>query len=350
MNTLIRHNVQAMTAYTPGEQPDDPAIVKLNTNENPYPPSPAAWTGLQDLQEKAWRLYPDPVCRALRESIARAHGCTPDHVICGNGSDEILALCFRAFVETDSVVGYFDPSYSLYPVLAAIQDCRTIPVPLNEDFTTPLLPVDFRASLFLWTNPNAPTSLASPVAEVEAFARRFDGVLVVDEAYADFADEHALSLALKYPHVLVTRSFSKSYSLAGLRLGYAVGHPELIQALYKIKDSYNVNAVTQWIGRLAMDDQAHMHANVRAIRATRDRVSSALREQGFSVLPSQTNFIWVYHPDHDARKLYDGLRAQNILIRYFPSHPATRRHIRITIGTDQQMNVFLSAIKEILQT
>jgi len=349
MNTFIRQNVQAMTAYTPGEQPDDPRVLKLNTNENPYPPSPAALRVLNGIEAGVFQLYPDPLCRRLRETIAHVHGCSPDHVFCGNGSDEILALCFRAFVEDDGVVGYFDPSYSLYPVLAAIHDCRSVPIPLQSDFRVTPLPDTYRASLFFWTNPNAPTSLACPVAWIEQSAKQFEGVLVVDEAYADFADAHAISLALQYPNVLVTRSFSKSYSLAGIRLGYALGHPGLIQALYKIKDSYNVNALTQKIGCAAMEDQEHMRANVRAIRTTRDRVIGAMRERGFDVLPSQTNFIWAKHPARDARTLYDGLRAQNILIRYFSSHPATSDHLRVTVGADAHMDRFIEALDAVVE-
>ena len=252
MNKLIRKAVQKMNPYTPGEQPNDPGIVKLNTNENPYPPSPKIAAVMQRPFETL-RLYPDPLCVRLREGIARLHGCRVEQVFVGNGSDEVLALCARAFVEPAGSIGYFEPSYSLYPVLAAIQELETRPVRLTRDFGW-TMPPRYSASLFFLANPNAPTSIQYPAATVARFCRSFAGVVVIDEAYVDFASYHCANLALSLGNVLVARTMSKSYSLAGLRLGYALGPEALISALYKIKDSYNVDRLAQAIALAAITD------------------------------------------------------------------------------------------------
>lgn len=344
MSAYIRDNVAALHAYTPGEQPTDPAVVKLNTNENPYPPAPSVLDVLQRAPSDWFRLYPDPVARRLREAIARVHGCAVENVFCGNGSDEVLALCIRAFVPDHGRIGYFDPSYSLYPVLAAIANIGTVPLSLEEDFSWPVPEQSYDVPLFFWTNPNAPTSLLCPQDRIAAYADRSEGVVVVDEAYADFAEHNALALALERPNVLVTRSFSKSYSLAGARLGYAIGDAALIEALYKIKDAYNIDRLTQEVGRAAMEDQAYMQHNVTRIRTTRERVKQQLEQRGYFVYPSQTNFLWIRPPaETAAADLFNALRDQQIYVRYFAAE-RTRDHLRVTIGTDQQMDAFLSAL------
>ena len=251
---LLRESVRRMNGYVPGEQPTDPEFVKLNTNENPYPPSPLVAQLLQDFVVDSLRFYPDPVCHSLRHSLAKLHGCSPKQILIGNGSDEVLALCFRAFVERHALVGYFTPSYSLYPVLAAIEDLATYEVPLTRHFGW-TDPDPSRASLFVVTNPNAPTSLLFSRDDVVSFCKRASGVVVIDEAYVDFAPDHCMDLALDLPNVLVTRTVSKSYSLAGIRVGYIVGPESLVDALYKIKDSYNVNALSQSIAQAAMEDR-----------------------------------------------------------------------------------------------
>ncbi|HMP96993.1 MAG TPA: histidinol-phosphate transaminase [Kiritimatiellia bacterium] len=342
-SSMICRHVEALHAYVPGEQPKTPGLIKLNTNENPYPPSPRVLEVLRGLGEGALRLYPDPMCTALRERIAALHGVSPEQVFVGNGSDEVLALCTRAFVEDGGAIGYFEPSYSLYPVLSDIRPAQRRPVPLGEDFSW-RMPEDDHASLFYLTQPNAPTSLAFPRERIEAFARAFRGVLLIDEAYADFAPETFMDLAATFDHVLVSRSLSKSYSLAGARAGYAVGPSRLIAALHKIKDSYNVNAITQAIALAALDDQAAMRANVARIIATRERIAGALTRRGYVVHPSATNFLWVRPPaGQPAAGVFARLRERNILIRYFPG-PATGDHLRITIGTDEQMDAFLAAL------
>lgn len=342
---MIRKAVEQLSAYTPGEQPRGTGVIKLNTNENPYPPSPKVAGAMKNIDPAKLRLYPDPVCTSLRKKIATYHSCGVEQVFVGNGSDEVLALALRAFVERNGSVGYFDPSYSLYPVLAAIEGIRTAPVSLADDFGwTPPSLAD--TSLFFLTNPNAPTSLLFSKSDVSAFCRSYPGVVLIDEAYVDFAPGHCVDLSLQLPNVLCARSLSKSFSLAGLRIGYAVGSVGLIEALYKIKDSYNVSYLAQELASAAMEDIAWMRANVERIRTTRDRVAGVLTGWGNFVYPSATNFIWVRPAGKPAREIFESLRSRNIFVRYFPG-PRTGNHIRITIGTDEQMDAFLAAWREV---
>jgi histidinol-phosphate aminotransferase len=347
MSDLIRKSVQAMEGYVPGEQPKLDDIVKLNTNENPYLPSPDVQDILQMIDISVLSRYPDPVCLELRKVIAELHGCAVENVFVGNGSDEVLALCIRSFVERDGSVGYFDPSYSLYPVLADIEDVEKRPVPLTPAFGWNM-PKDYKASLFFLTNPNAPTSLKYNRSDVESFVKGFGGVVLIDEAYADFADENCMDLALDNTNVLVARTLSKSYSLAGIRLGYCVGAAELIGAMFKIKDSYNVNYLTQEVARVAVLDQDTMKANVSAIVETRRMVSKKLSELGFEVADSQTNFLWVKPLGTDAKTLFNALRKKNIIVRYFAKDEQTNKHLRITVGTAPEMLRFLDAVEEIV--
>jgi histidinol-phosphate aminotransferase len=338
----IRRSVRLLKAYTPGEQPKARGVIKLNTNENPYPPSPKVAAALRGLNAERLRLYPDPVSADLRRRIARMHACAMEQVFVGNGSDEVLALCARAFVERYGAVGYFEPSYSLYPVLAAIEGLRTKPVPLSRDFSW-TMPSGYRASLFFLTDPNAPTSLSFPRPRVAAFCREFRGVVLIDEAYADFARGNCMDLALRRNNVIVCRSLSKSYSLAGLRVGYAVGPRPLIAALYKIKDSYNVSLIAQKLALAALSDVPYMRRNVKRIVATRERVAGVLRTRGFEVPPSDTNFLWVRPPAGSARRVFEALRERNIFVRHFPG-PRTGEYLRITVGTARQMRALLRVL------
>ena len=341
---MICKNVQALTAYTPGEQPKDAGIIKLNTNENPYPPSPKVAEALRTFDVARLRLYPDPVFMALRRRIAEIHGCTVEQVFIGNGSDEILALCTRAFVENDGSVGYFEPSYSLYPVLADIRGAARRPVALGPGFTW-RTPADDTASLFFITNPNAPTSLLHDKASVAAICRTFRGVVLIDEAYGDFADDTCMDLALATDNAntLVMRTFSKSFSLAGLRFGYVIGPAALVGALYKIKDSYNMDMLAQVVGLAALNDLPYMQENVRRIRATRARLTAELRRRGWTVCESQTNFLFARPPDGDAVRRFEALKAAKIYVRYFPG-PETGEYLRITIGTEAQTDALLARI------
>lgn len=347
MSDLIRKSVQAMSGYIPGEQPKDEDIIKLNTNENPYLPSADVQDILSMIDIAVLSRYPDPVCMELRKVIADLHGCDVEHVFVGNGSDEVLALSIRAFVEREGSVGYFDPSYSLYPVLSDIEDLEKKPVSLDAAFGWQM-PADYSASLFFLTNPNAPTSLAFSKKNVSSFVADFDGVVLIDEAYADFADENCMELALHHDNVLVARTLSKSYSLAGIRLGYCVGHADLIGAMHKIKDSYNVNYLTQEIARVAILDQDTMKANVQAIVETRRLVSEKLEEFGFEVADSQSNFLWVKPLGLTAKTLFEALRKKKIIVRYFGSDERTKDYLRITIGTAPEMFKFLDAVEEIV--
>lgn len=345
MSTFIRKSVQELAAYTPGEQPKVEGLVKLNTNENPYPPSPAVARAVAGYAVDSLRLYPDPVCGALRERIASISGCAAEQVFVGNGSDEVLRLCTRAFTQPGGAVASFDPSYSLYPVLAAAEEVgfRTVPLPDGFGWTEP--PADLAASLFFLANPNAPTGVFYPVEAIRAFCRRFKGVVLVDEAYVDFSGgRDCRALAQSLPNVLVCRTLSKSFSLAGLRIGYAVGSAELIRALYKLKDSYNVDRLAQAIAQAAMEDLPWMQENARRIVATRERVAGELDKRGFHVVPSAANFLFVAPPPGTAAAdLFAALRERKILVRYFPGG-RVGNYLRVSIGTDAQMDAFLAAV------
>lgn len=348
MSEFIRKSVQEMAGYIPGEQPRGGKFVKLNTNENPYPPSPAVMEALKVFHPNDLHFYPDPVSTSLRNRIAEIHDCASDEVFVGNGSDEILALCTRAFVENDGSIGYFDPSYSLYPVLAAIREVETKPVSLTADFKWNI-PKTHSSSLFFLANPNAPTGIIFDHEKVKKFCSEYTGVVVIDEAYVDFADQDCVSLAKEYDNVIVMRTLSKSYSLAGLRLGYAIGERSLIDALMKIKDSYNVDSITQYIGLAALSDLYHMHANAGRIKVTRGRLVNELEKLGFSVCPPQANFVWAKPKNIKAETLFKKLKERKILIRYF-SGKKTGKYVRITVGTDEEIDLLLEAIREIIKT
>ncbi len=334
----IRRNVDAMTGYVPGEQPKDRDLVKLNTNENPYPPTPRIAEYLKGLDPEELRLYPDPVSTRLRQKIADTHGCGIDNVFAANGSDEVLALCTRAFVENDGSIGFFNPSYSLYPILADIRGVGSRVVELDDKFAW-RMPSDHRSDLFFLTNPNAPTSLQYDREAVYSFCKGFDGVVLIDEAYVDFASYDCIDMALELGNVLVARSFSKSYSLAGLRVGYCLGAAGLIGAMYKIKDSYNIDRIAQEIAFIALDDIDYMRANAQRVRATRARMTSALESMGLTVYASETNFLWIDCGD-GAKAFFERLREDKVLVRYFPG-PRTGNFVRVTVGTDEEADVFL---------
>ena len=352
-----------MHGYVPGEQPKIKGLIKLNTNENPYPPSPKVLAAIKSAVDGRLRLYPNPTAQKLREKLAKLHRCQPENILCGNGSDEMLALATRAFVEpaaskrgSASTIQFFSPSYSLYPVLANIHGARTNIVALDKNFGIPPLPVlrkskawDFHAALTFITTPNAPSGRGYSTAELEALCRAQKGVVVLDEAYIDFADANALKLALKYPHVIVARTFSKAYSLCFQRVGYFVGHPELMAALDKIRDSYNVNGLGQ-VGAVAtLENLGYYRANFRKIISTRQRLSRELTALGFSVLPSQTNFILVRPPRFPAKVWLQKLRDRKILVRWF-KYLSVRDYLRITIGTDGEADALVRASKAILSS
>ena len=357
--------VRRLEAYTPGEQPKAKNVVKLNTNENPYPPSPKCAAVLKSFDLDLLRRYPDPEFSTLRQELAKLNRTRPENIFVGNGSDEVLALAAKAFVENDEQIGSLDPSYSLYKTLAAIRDVKWVGVDFSRSRTADgkISSVGLRLptrtiSLFLWTNPNAPTgTLAEPKA-IAAFAKRYKGVVLVDEAYADFSRTNCMSLATaaKNRNILVMRTFSKSYSLAGLRVGYCVGPKDLIAALYKVKDSYNVDAIAQSVALAAVKDQKWMKANVAKVVKTRRWFTAELERRGWDVLPSESNFVFARPPAPKGKRrlaacqkasvLFSALRERNIFVRYF-SGPKTADRIRITIGTDVQMKKLLKALSDL---
>lgn len=371
---LIRPLVRGLNPYVPGEQPKIKGLIKLNTNENPYAPSPRVLAATQAAVDARLRLYPDPTAQRLREKLAQLHGCRPENIIVGNGSDELLALAVRAFVEpvvqqasrpslagetpaplcSKSLVQFFTPSYSLYPVLADIHDAARNAVPLEADFTIPPLAElkrarqwDFRAALTFVTTPNAPSGRGYGTKQLNELCRAQKGVVLLDEAYVDFARENALSLALKYPHVLVARTFSKAYSLCFQRVGYCVGHPDLIAALHKIRDSYSVNGLGQVAALATLDDLPRCRANIRRIIATREQISRELDALGFRVFPSQTNFILVRPPKFPARAWLQKLRDRRVFVRWF-GDASVRDYLRITIGTPEQAAALVKTAKALL--
>ena len=340
----IAKSVQRLTPYVPGEQPKESSVVKLNTNENPYLPSPKCADVLKGFDLHRLRRYPDPIFAALRARIAAIWKTVPERVFVGNGSDEILTLAAKAFVDDGETIGSLDPSYSLYKTLAAIRNVPFVPTPLDADYTWNGK-IKGRPALFLLTNPNAPTGVLTPSEAIAAAARRFKGVLLVDEAYADFAKSNCVPLATATDNkcVIVMRTLSKSFSLAGLRLGYCIGPEDLIEALYKVKDSYNVDAVAQTVALAALNDLPWMRANVAKVRKTRARVAKTLAKRGWDILPSDSNFLFARPAHRPAAEIFAALRARHIYVRYFPG-PRTGDRLRITFGTDAEMDTFLSAV------
>ncbi|MGA2242550.1 MAG: aminotransferase class I/II-fold pyridoxal phosphate-dependent enzyme [Verrucomicrobiota bacterium] len=371
---LIRPLVRELDPYVYGEQPKIKGLIKLNTNENPYPPSPKVLAAVRAAVDGRLRLYPNPTAERLREKLAKLHHCHADNIIVGNGSDELLALATRCLVEPVvtqtsrlsrasagetpalrcSIVQYFTPSYLLYPVLADIHGAVKNALPVNPDFSLPPLRElklgkvwDFRAALTFVTTPNAPSGRGYSTRELDALCKAQRGVVVLDEAYVDFAGENALKLALKYPHVLVARTFSKAYSLCFQRVGYFVGHRDLIAALHKIRDSYNVNGLGQIAAEATLDDLPYYRANFKKIIATRERLSRELTKLGFRVLPSRTNFILARPPQFSAPTWLQSLRVQKVLVRWF-DRPEVKDYLRITIGTAAEAAALVSAVRKIL--
>jgi histidinol-phosphate aminotransferase len=376
LKNLIRPLVRDLHAYVPGEQPKIAGLVKLNTNENPYPPSPRVLAAVRAAVDGRLRLYPNPTAQVLREKLAKVHGCAPENIIVGNGSDELLALAVRGFVEPMSerrvirapnqnrlgsrgvrpseVVQYFTPSYSLYPVLADIHEAAKNAVPLKPDFDLPSVAElkrdaiwNFNAALTFVTTPNAPSGRGYKTSELEKLCRVQKGVVVLDEAYVDFADENAMKLTLKFPHVLVARTFSKAYSLCFQRIGYFVGNAELIAALDKIRDSYNVNGLGQIAAEATLNDLKYYRANFKKIVATREWLSHELKKLGFRVSPSRTNFILAKPPVFPAKDWLQKLRDKKILVRWFSAQPV-KDYLRITIGTQMEAAALVKVALKIL--
>ena len=338
MKSYFRKEIDAIAGYVPGEQPKAAKLIKLNTNENPYPPSPEVRKVLARLKHVDLRLYPDPTADELRDLFSESVKMKRDNVIVGNGSDDLLTMIFRAFTSYELPVAVFEPSYSLYPVLAALQGAPVIKIDLDkEDFSYPenIVELAGNANLLIITRPNAPTGNCAPKELVEKVCREFDGIVLIDEAYSDFAADNCAEFAKKFDNVLVMRTLSKGSSMAGLRVGYAFGNENLIAGLMKLKDSYNVNRISQVLAKANFEDKTYRRKRVRQIIKTRMILNRELIALGFKVIPSQANFLFVSPPDGDAEGLFKTLREVNIIVRYFPGE-VTGKYLRITVGSGSQ--------------
>ena len=340
------------TPYVPGLQLNEPNIIKLNTNENPYPPSPNVMDAIKKEGSNHLQLYPSSTAADLKQTIGEMYDLTADEVFIGNGSDEVLAFSFMAFFEPEKKIRYPNITYSFYPVYATLFNIPVETVKVNADFTLPTDAFFNSEGGVIFPNPNAPTSLYLPLDEIEAIIQNNpDNVVIIDEAYVDFAEGSAARLIHKYDNVLVIQTTSKSRSLAGLRVGYALGNASLIQALIKIKDSFNSYTIDRLAlvgAQAAFEDRAYFDRVTNQIVNTREDVIQRLQNFGFSVLPSQTNFVFATHETYAAAELYAALKEARILVRHF-DQPRIENYLRITIGTEEEMNVFFEKLKDIVK-
>ena len=348
-------NISAMEGYTYGIQPDiTPETIKLNTNESPYPPSPIAIDAICKIAGSELRLYPKAQWDDLRKALADEYNVSTKNIFCSNGSDEFLSLLFRTFVNPGETVCLTDPTYSLYSVLACSQGINVTSVECTPDFR-----IDFEilqstpAEITIITNPNAPTGLKEPLEKIENFIKHRKGLVVIDEAYFDFSKDpektSAINLINTYDNVLVARTFSKSFSLCGIRAGYAFGNQDLIMALMTAKDSYNLDAIAQAAAEAAIRDISWMKKNAAKVIATRDNSAQKFQQLGFTVLPSEANFLMISHPKLNAKNIYKQLLDKDIYIRYFPT-PRLEKYLRVSIGSDNEMERFFTKLEEIIHS
>jgi histidinol-phosphate aminotransferase len=348
--SYVRPEILAMHGYIPGEQPRDWNIVKLNTNENPYPPSPAVIETIEAALHRGLQRYPDPLATQFREVAGRLLGFDPEWILCGNGSDDVLTIITRTFVRPGGLVRFAYPGYLLYETLAELQGARVDRIFFREDWTLgPEFAHDSPGlSIVFLANPNSPSGTMIAPKQVAQWAEMLPCPLVVDEAYADFAPYNCLELVREYDNVLVVRSLSKSYALAGLRFGFVVAQPHLIEHLRKVKDSYNCDVLSIAGATAAISDQNWFVQTRAKIVRTRERLRQEMQRLGFSVADSQANFTWNVHPEVPARELYEHLKRRNILVRYM-NFPDWGDGIRITVGTDEQIDTCLAEIRNALE-
>lgn len=350
MNRFWSGRIQNILPYTPGEQPKDRAFIKLNTNECPYPPSPKAIEAIRAAAGDSLRLYPDPECAELRAAIARREGLDVGQVFCGNGSDEILAFAFQAFFDADKEVVFPKITYSFYPVYTDFFGLKRREVPMNPDFSDPIDLLCGKNGGVVLANPNAPTGIAVGLDTVEKLLRANpDVVVIVDEAYVDFGADSAVPLIEKYPNLLVIQTTSKSRALAGLRVGWAMGDQNLIAAMCCVRDSinsYTVDRLAQAGAAAAIGDEPYFQSIRRRVMDTRERTRAALEGAGFTVLPSQANFLFVRGPGRPGAELARGLRERGLLVRRWDI-PEIADWLRISIGTDEDMAALVNALDEI---
>ena len=347
--TYFRPEIDAMAGYQPGEQPQAGGFIKLNTNENPYPPSPAVRQAIHETLRRGLEKYPDPMAGAFRQRAAEVFGVQPDGILCGNGSDDILTIATRAFVGCGQLLRLPYPSYVLYSTLAQIQGARSEEIRFRADWS---LPAEFAAAsddlrLVFLPSPNSPSGTVVPPEQVLELAERLPCPLLVDEAYVDFAETNCLELVARCEKILVSRSLSKSYALAGLRFGFVVAQPRIIEGLVKVKDSYNCDALSIAAATAAVGDQAWLAENRTKILATRRRLVAGMRELGFTTVDSQANFTWNTHPRRPVKPLYEELKRNRILVRYM-DYPGWGDGLRISVGTDQQIETCLERMRALL--
>jgi histidinol-phosphate aminotransferase len=349
----FRENVEEAKGYVPGLQPKQKDVVKLNTNENPYPPSPSVIKAINEVKPEQLRRYPDPMGNAFREEAGKINGVEPDWIMCCNGGDELLKMAFTAFCDRKRPAAYPVPTYSLYPVLANIQNCRAIEVPFDEEFNLPSKLARVKAALTIVCNPNAPSGTFIEVEEIASLAAEVKGVLLIDEAYVDFAERNCVELVKQFDNVIILRSLSKGYSLAGLRFGYAIARPEMIKGLLKVKDSYNADAISITAATAAIKDREYFKQTVEKVKLERKRLTEQLRGMGFKMPESSSNFVFAEHPSTSsgqaskAKEIYDKLVERNIYVRYWDL-PGIENKLRISVGTKEQNDTLLSALKEIV--
>lgn len=351
MNDLWKKNLRDIEPYVPGEQSKDRDIVKINANENPYPPSPKAVEALNNFDTDKLRFYPQANATALKQAIAEYYKVKTENVFVGNGSDDVLALAFQSFFNSDKPIAYPDITYSFYPVWCRLLGIEYVNYPLDENFRINVEDYKEENGGVVIPNPNAPTSIGEGREFVERLMEyNQDSVVIIDEAYCDFGGVSSVPLIEKYENLLVTGTFSKSRSLAGMRIGFAIGSKTLIDTLEAVKNSYNsytVDALSIAMGIEAMKDVEYFNETISKIIATRTRVTEELRSLGFEVLDSQTNFIMATHKDYDMKEMFEYLKENKIFIRYF-NQPRINKYVRITIGTDEEMDKFLQGVKDFI--
>lgn len=345
--------VQTLTPYVPGEQPKLPGLIKLNTNENPYPPSPAVSAAVHAVSADALRLYPDPDASELKQTLAAYHDVEPNEIFVGNGSDEVLAFVFMALLKHAEPLLFPDITYSFYPVYSRLFDIDYVEVPLNDAMEINTADYENRAcGGIIFPNPNAPSGIALPLSAIEALLiKQPNTVVAIDEAYVDFGGETAIPLIRKYPNLLVIRTFSKSRSLAGLRVGFAMGHPKLMEGLERVKNSFNSYPMDRLAlagAKASYGDEDYFQKTTAAIIESREQMTDALEKLGFSVLPSRTNFIFARHASHDAAQLAAGLRERAIIVRHF-NHPRINQYLRISIGNPDECRMLIQTLTLLVQ-
>lgn len=348
----LEANFRKVIPYVPGEQPNKAGMIKINTNENPYPPAPGVQKALEGLDLNALRLYPDPTNGALVNILAEYYGLKPEQVFVGVGSDDVLATAFLTYFNSGKPIVFPDITYSFYDVYANLYQIPYEQIPLDEQFCIRAEDYHRDNGGIIIANPNAPTSIGVKLSVIEQILMQNpDVVVIVDEAYIDFADEDsALSLLNRYPNLLVVQTFSKSRSMAGMRIGYAMGSEALIKALNDVKysiNSYTMNLPSLVMGVEAVKDDLYFKRTIDMIKATRKRTISALAELGFDILPSATNFLFARHKTMEAKRIFEELKERDIYVRYF-NKPRIDQYLRISIGTDEEMDIVLNAVREIM--